>query len=104
MRANSPARVRDSGGQACRRQRRKKIALVTGANKGLGLETARQLARAGLTVLMAARDAAKGQPAVDQLKGEGLDVQFIQLDVGNERTAPTPPTLSSRTTAGSTCW
>ena len=62
----------------------KKVALVTGANKGLGLETARQLGRLGYKVLMAARDVAKGKPAVDQLRGEGLDVEFIQLDVGNE--------------------
>jgi NAD(P)-dependent dehydrogenase (short-subunit alcohol dehydrogenase family) len=63
----------------------KKVALVTGANKGLGLETARQLGRLGFRVLMAARDAAKGKPAVDQLRGEGLDVEFIQLDVADER-------------------
>ena len=63
----------------------KKLALVTGANKGLGLETARQLGRLGFRVLMGARDAAKGKPAVDRLKGEGLDVEFILLDVADER-------------------
>lgn len=63
----------------------KKIALVTGANKGIGLETARQLAGAGFKVLAAARDPGKGQATVDQLKGEGLDVEFIQLDVGDEQ-------------------
>ena len=63
----------------------KKVALVTGANKGIGLETARQLGRLGFKVLAAARDAAKGQPAVDQLRGEGHDVEFVQLDVGNEQ-------------------
>ena len=63
----------------------KKVALVTGANKGLGLETARQLARAGYKVLAAARDAAKGRPAAEQLKAEGLDVEFIALDVNDER-------------------
>jgi NAD(P)-dependent dehydrogenase (short-subunit alcohol dehydrogenase family) len=61
-----------------------KIALVTGANKGIGLETARQLARAGYKVLAAARDAGKGRQAVAQLKGEGLDVEFVALDVGDE--------------------
>lgn len=63
----------------------KKVALVTGANKGLGLETARQLGRAGFAVLLAARGAAKGEPAAKQLKGEGLDVEFIRLDVANEQ-------------------
>src|SRR5688572_32819689 len=62
----------------------KKLALVTGANKGLGLETARQLGRLGFTVLAAARDAAKGKSAAAQLKAEGLDVEFIQLDVGDD--------------------
>jgi NAD(P)-dependent dehydrogenase (short-subunit alcohol dehydrogenase family) len=62
-----------------------KVALVTGANKGLGLETARQLAREGFKVLAAARDAGKGEPAAARLAGEGLDVEFILLDVADER-------------------
>ena len=62
----------------------KKVALVTGANKGIGLETARQLARAGYKVLAAARDPAKGGQTVAQLKAEGLDVEFIPLDVGDD--------------------
>ncbi len=62
----------------------KKIALVTGANKGLGLETARQLAEAGVTVLMAARNKDRGTEAVKKLKSEGLDVSFVQLEVTSE--------------------
>ena len=61
----------------------KKIALVTGANKGIGFETVRQLAAQGITVLLAARDEKRGAEAVTKLKGEGLDVQFLQLDVNN---------------------
>jgi len=61
----------------------KKIALVTGANKGIGYETVRQLAAQGITVLLAARDEKRGAEAVSKLKGEGLDVQFLQLDVNN---------------------
>jgi len=61
-----------------------KIALVTGANKGLGLETARQLAEEGVKVLMASRNKKKGETAVNQLKGDGLDVEFVQLEVTNE--------------------
>lgn len=60
-----------------------KIALVTGANKGLGFETARQLAKEGITVLAASRNAERGTAAVKQLKEEGLPVEFLQLDVNN---------------------
>jgi NAD(P)-dependent dehydrogenase (short-subunit alcohol dehydrogenase family) len=62
----------------------KKIALVTGANKGIGLETVRQLAPLGFTVLLAARDPAKGEAAAEKLRKEGLDVQFLKLDVTSD--------------------
>lgn len=62
----------------------KRIALVTGANKGLGLETARQLAEEGFTVLMASRNKERGTTAVQKLKEEGLDVEFVQLEVTSE--------------------
>ena len=62
----------------------KRIALVTGANKGLGLETARQLAEEGVKVLMAARNVARGTEAVQQLKSKGLDVELVQLEVTSE--------------------
>lgn len=58
-----------------------KIALVTGANKGIGLETARQLAKAGVQVILAARDAEKGRSAAAGLKAEGLNAQSVVLDV-----------------------
>lgn len=61
----------------------KSIALVTGANKGIGLETARQLGRKGLTVLIGARDATRGEEAASALRGEGLDAQCVPLDVTN---------------------
>lgn len=61
-----------------------KIALVTGANKGIGLETARQLAHQGIAVLLGARDANRGEEAAHTLKGEGLNVEFLLLDVADE--------------------
>ncbi|MER3554693.1 MAG: short-chain dehydrogenase [Meiothermus sp.] len=58
-----------------------KIALVTGANRGIGLEIVRQLARLGLQVILTARDATKGRQAVQHLKADGLEVGFLELDV-----------------------
>lgn len=58
----------------------KKIALITGANKGIGFETARQLAAKGFTVLIGARDQAKGAEAVEKLKAENFDADFVRLD------------------------
>jgi NAD(P)-dependent dehydrogenase (short-subunit alcohol dehydrogenase family) len=57
-----------------------KIALVTGANKGIGFEVARELARLGLRVLVGARDAKAGRAAAEKLSGDG-DVQFLEIDV-----------------------
>lgn len=61
----------------------KKVALVTGANRGLGIEIARQLGRNGVLVVLGIRDAIYGVQIEEQLKGEGLDVVFHQLDVTN---------------------
>jgi NAD(P)-dependent dehydrogenase (short-subunit alcohol dehydrogenase family) len=59
-----------------------KIALITGANKGIGLETARQLAASGgVHVVLASRDRAKGVDAALKLQAEGLDVEALTLDV-----------------------
>jgi NAD(P)-dependent dehydrogenase (short-subunit alcohol dehydrogenase family) len=60
------------------------LALITGANKGIGLETARQLASQGVQVLLGARDSAKGQAAADLLKAAGLPVTFLLIDVTDE--------------------
>lgn len=62
----------------------KKVALITGANKGLGFEMARQLGQAGVTVVVAARDAQKGEAAAEKLRSEGVDAHFLKLDVTNK--------------------
>jgi NAD(P)-dependent dehydrogenase (short-subunit alcohol dehydrogenase family) len=66
------------------RYEKNKIALVIGANRGLGFETCLQLAQLGLTVILSARDCVKGQVAAKQLVDKGLDVLFYQLDVSNQ--------------------
>src|SRR5262245_27053074 len=59
----------------------KPIALVTGANTGIGFEIARQLAEKGLTVLLGSRDPAKGLEAINRLeKRPALDIHQITLD------------------------
>src|SRR5215469_438488 len=58
-----------------------RVALITGGNKGIGFEVARQLGRAGLTVLLGARDKSRGGMAADKLRGEGYDVRFVVADL-----------------------
>jgi NAD(P)-dependent dehydrogenase (short-subunit alcohol dehydrogenase family) len=61
-----------------------RVALITGANKGIGLETARQLGKQGITVLIGSRDKTRGQNAVDTLRGEGIDARLVVLDVTDQ--------------------
>lgn len=58
-----------------------KTALITGANKGLGLETARQLGQMGYTVLLGARDPEKGKAAAEELRRDGVNATAVKLDV-----------------------
>jgi NAD(P)-dependent dehydrogenase (short-subunit alcohol dehydrogenase family) len=62
----------------------KLISIVTGANRGIDFETARQLAIHGVKVILTARDTANGMEAANRLVEEGLDVDFHQLDVTND--------------------
>jgi len=59
----------------------KRVALITGANRGIGLEVARQLGHAGLHVILTARDEEKGRAATARLEEEGLSVDFSRLDL-----------------------
>lgn len=61
-----------------------KIILITGSNKGIGFEIVRQLSKSGHTVILTARNEAKGLLAVETLKKENLSVHFINLDVTQE--------------------
>lgn len=72
-------------------QNDRKIALITGANKGIGFEIARQLGAQGMTVLVGARDTNLGEAAVEKLKASGADAHFIDLDVTK------PETITSAT-------
>jgi NAD(P)-dependent dehydrogenase (short-subunit alcohol dehydrogenase family) len=60
-----------------------RVALVTGGNRGIGLEVCRQLARAGLRVILSSRDLARGRDATRILAQEGLHVSVEQLDVAD---------------------
>ncbi len=61
----------------------KRIALITGANRGIGRKICRQLAQQNVHVILTSRDEAKGAAARDALAAAGLDVVFCQLDVTN---------------------
>jgi len=61
-----------------------KVALISGANKGLGLETGRQLGKLGYTVLLGARDPEKGKAAAEELRREGINATAVKLDVTSQ--------------------
>jgi NAD(P)-dependent dehydrogenase (short-subunit alcohol dehydrogenase family) len=65
----------------------KKTVLITGANKGIGFEVARQLGKAGWMVIVAARNEKRGQEAAAKLQQESLDVQFVPIDLAAPESA-----------------
>jgi NAD(P)-dependent dehydrogenase (short-subunit alcohol dehydrogenase family) len=60
-----------------------KVAVVTGANRGMGFEASRQLAKMGMQVILTSRDPQKGQKAAEQLHTEGLEITYCPLDVAH---------------------
>ena len=63
------------------------LALVTGGNRGIGLEVARQLARDGMRILLGSRDRLRGEAAAAGLRGEGVDITLLELDVADPAAA-----------------
>jgi NAD(P)-dependent dehydrogenase (short-subunit alcohol dehydrogenase family) len=61
----------------------KKVAFITGGNRGIGLQTARDLANLGIHVVIGSRDAAKGEAAVKSLRSEGATADSVQCEVTN---------------------
>ncbi|RZK58550.1 MAG: SDR family oxidoreductase [Hymenobacter sp.] len=74
----------------------RKVALITGANKGLGLEIARQLAQKGIIVVLGARQGKAEAPAA-ALRAEGLDAHAVELDVTNAADIAALPSFFQRT-------
>src|SRR5258707_8510973 len=62
-----------------------RVAVVTGANRGIGYEICRELGRLGIQVVLTSRDAAKGRSACKSLRDEGLPITYCRLEVTSAR-------------------
>ena len=67
----------------------KKIAVVTGGNRGIGFQVCRDIAKRGIKVLLTARNSEKGMESAEILQSEGLDVTFYELDVSSAESIDT---------------
>ncbi|MEL6845554.1 MAG: SDR family NAD(P)-dependent oxidoreductase, partial [Bacteroidota bacterium] len=59
------------------------VAFITGANKGIGYEVARQLGKAGMKILLGARSRTRGSEALEKLRAEDIQVELILLDLAD---------------------
>jgi len=75
----------------------RKTALITGANKGIGREIARQLGRRGYSVWLGCRDAERGVQAAADLRQQGLDARVLELDVTNDASVKAAVTTYGKT-------
>lgn len=74
-----------------------RIAFITGANRGIGFETAKHLGEQGIKIILGARDSAKGAEAVTQLQALGVDAEYLHYDAALENSAKaTAEALQSR--------
>ena len=64
-----------------------RVALVTGANRGIGLQIVRELSRMGVLTVLASRDLEAGRAAAESLLSEGLEPAVVQLDVTSDESA-----------------
>ena len=80
------------------------VALVTGANRGIGLEVARQLAQAGMHVIVTARDEARAAIAAETLSAEGLPASAMAVDVASADSVRRLAARVESRSARSTCW
>src|SRR5262245_41393417 len=83
---STPETATASGGSRVIGNMAARIALVTGANKGIGFEIARQLGECGMTVYVGARDSSRGTAAAERLQENGITARFVELDVLREET------------------
>lgn len=67
-------------------QRSEKVALITGANKGIGFETARQLGAQGITILVGSRNQQQGEQAASALQAKGIEARALALDITDQHT------------------
>ncbi|KAF8300006.1 putative short chain dehydrogenase [Trypanosoma cruzi] len=67
----------------------KRVALVTGGNRGIGYAAVRRMAQLGYCVLLAARDVQRGEAAAASLRADDMDVQFLHLVITNEASVAT---------------
>jgi NAD(P)-dependent dehydrogenase (short-subunit alcohol dehydrogenase family) len=75
-------------------------ALITGANKGLGYETARRLGELGWTILLGSRDPERGERAVATLKNQGVDARLVPLDVTSDESVAAAVDVVTAATGG----